>query len=110
MRVGGVVEIDEVAGADVDGADAEAHLAGVDAVEIDQALQRRLERRGVVEARRLRLPAGLKPRRQRRGLKKPGAPPSRAATAPLVERLAAEVALGEPGIGSDRRVEPADWR
>ena len=34
-----VVEIDEVAGPDIDGADAEAHLA-VDAIEIDQPLQR----------------------------------------------------------------------
>ncbi len=30
------VEINEVAGADIDRADAKAHLAGIDAVEIDQ--------------------------------------------------------------------------
>ena len=48
-----VVEIGEIAGADVHRADAEAGLAGVDAIEIDQPLERRLERRGVVEAERL---------------------------------------------------------
>jgi hypothetical protein len=38
------VEIDEVAAADIDRADAEAHLAGIDPVEIDQPLQRVLQR------------------------------------------------------------------
>ena len=48
------IEIAEISGADIDRADAEAHFAGIDAVEIDEPLQRRLERRRVVMARRLR--------------------------------------------------------
>ena len=45
-----VVEIGEVAGAHVHRADAEAHLARVDAVEIHQPLQRGAQGAGVVEA------------------------------------------------------------
>src|SRR5207302_7642542 len=44
------VEIDEIACADVDGADTQALFAGVDAVEVDQALERRLKRGGVIIA------------------------------------------------------------
>jgi hypothetical protein len=47
---GGIVEVGEVAGADVHGADAQAHLARVDAVEVDQALERGAQRFGVVVA------------------------------------------------------------
>ena len=47
--VGQAVEVGEVAGLDVGGADAEAGLFGVDAVEIDQPFEQRLERRDVVE-------------------------------------------------------------
>ena len=52
-RVRRVVEIDEVAGANVDRADAEAHFAGIDPVEVDEPFERRLEELGLVEARRL---------------------------------------------------------
>jgi len=46
-----VVEIGEVAGGHVDGADAEPQVAGIDAIEIHQALERPLERGGVIVAR-----------------------------------------------------------
>ncbi len=49
-----IVEIFEVAGGDADRADGEARLEVVDAVEIDQTLQRLLQGRGVVIALRLR--------------------------------------------------------
>ena len=45
----GVVEIDEVAGADVHSADAETHRAFIDQVEVHQALERGFEGRDVVE-------------------------------------------------------------
>ena len=45
-----VVEVDEIAGAHVDGADAEAHLAGIDPVEVDKPLERALQQLGFVEA------------------------------------------------------------
>src|SRR5215470_14343851 len=48
--VGRRIEIDEIAAADVDGADAEPHLAGIDAVEIDEALECAAQRRGVIPA------------------------------------------------------------
>ena len=46
------VEIDQVAVAHVDRRDADPGLAGIEAIEIDQALERRLQRGGVVEAGR----------------------------------------------------------
>ena len=45
----GVVEIGEIGGGDVDGADGEADLAVVDQVEIDQLFQRLVQGRGVIE-------------------------------------------------------------
>ena len=47
-----IVEVGEVARPDVDGADRQAHLARVDAIEVDEALQGRAQRRRVVETRR----------------------------------------------------------
>ena len=44
------VEIDEIAGAHVDRADADARRAAIDAVEVDQPLQRRVHRRDVVDS------------------------------------------------------------
>src|SRR5215468_10452024 len=52
--VHGVVEIGEIAGAHFDRADAKAHLAGIDTVEIDQTLECRTQRRVVVIARFVR--------------------------------------------------------
>src|SRR5215472_13668035 len=52
--VRGVVEIGEIAGAHFDRADAKAHLAGIDTVEIDQTLECRTQRRVVVIARLVR--------------------------------------------------------
>src|SRR5262245_35004324 len=49
-RVGGRVEIHEVAAADIDGADTEPHLAGIDAIEVDESFQRAAQRGGVVPA------------------------------------------------------------
>ena len=48
-------EIGEVAAAHVDGADAEPDVAIVDPVEVDQAFERRSQRRNVVETQRVRL-------------------------------------------------------
>ena len=47
-----VVEIDEIAGGDVDRANAETHFAGVDAVEVDEALSVALQGRRIIEAGR----------------------------------------------------------
>src|SRR5262245_45616797 len=43
-RVRRRVEIDEVTGADVHRTDAEAHLAGIDPIEVDESLERCLEK------------------------------------------------------------------
>lgn len=51
--VGRGIEILEVAGAYVDGADAETHGSGIDAIKVHQPFQRRLQRCDVVEAFRL---------------------------------------------------------
>src|SRR6516165_3636601 len=52
--VRGVVEIDEIAAAYFDRADAKAHLAGIDTLEIDQTLECCTQRRVVVIARFVR--------------------------------------------------------
>src|SRR5262249_8339830 len=52
--VRGCIEIGEIAAVHLDRADAKAHLAGIDAVEIDQTLQSRAQRRVVVIARFIR--------------------------------------------------------
>ncbi len=48
--MGLVVEAGEIAGAHVDRTDREAHLARVDSIEVDQPLERGLERGGIVPA------------------------------------------------------------
>ncbi len=63
--VGGVVEVDEVAGPDVGGADAEADFLGVDPVEVDQAFEQRLERPDVVVGEVARI-AGRREDRRRK--------------------------------------------
>jgi len=59
-----IVEILEVARGDADGADRKPGLQVVDAIEINQVLQRLLQRRGVVIAQRRRRAGG--PERRRR--------------------------------------------
>src|SRR5262249_8147178 len=49
--MGRVVEIGEVTGSDVDGANAEPEVTGIDAIEIHQARERPLERGSVIVAR-----------------------------------------------------------
>jgi hypothetical protein len=47
------VEIDEITCRDIDGADAEANLAGIESIEVYQALQGAFENSGIVEASRI---------------------------------------------------------
>ena len=61
------VEIDKIGGLDVHRADAEAHGAGVEAVDVHQALKRRLQRSDVIEAE----PVGIW-RRPERGRERTG--------------------------------------
>ena len=61
--MGGGVEIGEIAVADIDRADAQARFAGIEPVEIDQPLQRLLERRDVVMAELRRARRGPDDRR-----------------------------------------------
>src|SRR5262245_15580353 len=70
--VGGGVEIHEVAAANIDRAHAEPHLAGVEAIEIDQPLQRAAQRRGVVPAGGLGRARRSKVRRRQSRLEKAG--------------------------------------
>jgi len=55
-----VVEIDKIAGADIDRAHTAPHRAGIDQVEVDQALERRFEWRSVVVADRFQRALWLK--------------------------------------------------
>src|SRR5262249_43270087 len=59
---------------DVDGADAEAHLAGVDAIEIDEPLQGAPQRRGVVPAGGLDRARRCEVRRRHSRFEKAGSP------------------------------------
>src|SRR5262245_41615652 len=52
--VGGSVEVGKITAPDIDRADAKAHCASVDPVEINQPLQCRLQGRDVVEGERRR--------------------------------------------------------
>ena len=54
-----VVEVDEIAGAHVHRACAEAYVAGIDPVEVDKPLKRALQEGGFVKARSLRAQAAL---------------------------------------------------
>src|SRR5690242_17081399 len=60
-RVCRVVEINEIAGHDIDRTDTEARLARVDAVEIHQTLERPLERRRIIIAGCFHRSGGLQP-------------------------------------------------
>ena len=76
-----VVEIDEVAGGNVDRADAKTHFSGIDAVEVGQPLQRRLQHRRIVEAGRVLCSIRLQERVTHSGENIPGAPNTAAAVA-----------------------------
>ena len=76
-----VVEIDEVAGGNVDRADAKTHFSGIDAVEVSQPLQRRLQHRRIVEAGRVLCSIRLQERVTHSGEYIPGAPNTAAAVA-----------------------------
>src|SRR5580704_7348167 len=71
-RVGRGIEIDEVASPHIDRADAQAHTAGVDAIEIDQLFERRLERASIVSAGGLDGSGQMQPRRGRSWREEPG--------------------------------------
>ena len=104
-EVGGVVEIDKVAGADIDGADAEARLTGVDAVKVDKALERRPEKLRVIKARGLQRAGGAEPGVKLAGDEEPGCAGERGGDrAQLAKEAACQVAFWEQGIGSDRPV------
>src|SRR5260370_40409144 len=60
-RVGGGIEVDEVSAARINGADAKPCLAGIDPVEIYQALEGAFEHPCVIEARRLKSAVRMQP-------------------------------------------------
>jgi hypothetical protein len=92
--VGRVVEIDEVAGRHVDGADAEADVARVDAVEVHQAFERCLERSGVIVAGCFGAAGRLQPGRRHAWFEKSvGAMGDGQPGARLVDQRAGQVAL-----------------
>ena len=100
-RLRHVVEIDEVAGLDVDGADAEPRLLRVDQVEVGIGFERLLQRRGVVDAERLgragRVEGG---RRNARGEEALHADRGGPVGAGGVEH-GADLVAGQPGIDGD---------
>src|SRR6266404_1631623 len=91
-----IVEIFEVAGRYTHGPDAEPGLEVVDAVEIDQVLQRLSKRGCIVIAQRLR--AALRPQRRRRKTRREKAGDAEGSDqggAGLVEKRSAAVTLGD---------------
>jgi hypothetical protein len=101
-----IVEIDEIASAHVHCADAQAHLARIDAVEIDQPLERALQEFGFVKARGFRGAVRVKPgSRLPKGKKARGTRCDCAACAKLVEERAREVAFWSEGMGSGSPVK-----
>ena len=57
------IKIDEVAGPHIDRTDAETHNASIEAIEIDQLLEGRLERAGIIGAGGRNGSGRIKPRR-----------------------------------------------
>jgi hypothetical protein len=104
MRFG--VEVDEIAGADIHRAHAEAHLASIDPVEVDQPLERALEVLGFVEARglegavRVQPGRGLLKREKARSTRCEGVGRTQ-----LVEERARQVAFRSEGIDADSPFE-----
>lgn len=78
-RVCGRIEIVEVAGSNVEGADAEARRPGID--EVDEARERGLEVLGIVEAGRLQRALRVQPCQRLTELEEIGAPLVSAETA-----------------------------
>jgi hypothetical protein len=73
-----IVEVHEIAGAHIHRADTEAHLAGIDPVEVDKPLERALQEPGFVKARglksavRVQPGSGLPKREKARGTREDG--------------------------------------
>ena len=101
-----VVEVDEIAGAHVHRADAEAHLAGIDPVEVDKPLERALQELGLVKARglegavRVQPGSGLPKREKARGARNEGVGRTQ-----LVEERARQVAFRSEGVDGGNPVE-----
>src|SRR5712675_2336789 len=70
--VGRGIEIHEVAAPHIDGADAKTHAVGVDPIEINQLLERRLETAGIVSAGSLQGSGWMQPRHWRSRREEPG--------------------------------------
>src|SRR5271167_891487 len=70
--VGGAVEVDEVAGSNIDGADTEARRAGVNQVEIHQTFKGRPQRGNVVITQGFGRPVWIKKSRRHARLEKTG--------------------------------------
>ena len=101
--MGGSVEIDHIAGPHVHGPCAEPRHTGVDAIEIHETLQRRLQRAGVVDAGGGKRSTRLQPRRERPRGKKSVRPKYRSkARIHLIEKIASVIAVHQIG---ERRVQ-----
>ena len=102
--MGRVVEIDEIACADTDRADAEANFVGVDSIEIDKPLERAFERAAVVIARRFERAGRLQPRDGQARHEKAGCAVHYGETgADLVRQPARKVAARWPARQQGRR-------
>ena len=101
-----VVEVDEIAGAHVHRACAEAHLAGIDPVEVDKPLKRALQERGFVKARGLKGAVRVQPgRRLPQGEEARRAGNEGAGRAKLVEESARQVTFRRERVQGRERVE-----
>jgi len=110
-RMGFVIEVDEIAGAHVHRADAEAHVAGIDPVEVDKPLERALQELGFVKARGLKSAVRPQPgsglaKREKAG----GAREDHAGRTQLVEERARQIALRSEGRGWQQPSRAAGWR
>ena len=108
-RLRGRVEVLHVAGQHLDGADAQADRAGVEQIEIDQFVQRGIERRGIVDADRLGRAGRHENARAARAARRSRARPIKRGNrrAGLVEHFARIVVVGEgPGGEAARHLFP----